>query len=54
MNGDERAPLNQSRIRYSLLELAWRRLYYGIRRWWRKRNPERYRREGDPPTEGGR
>ena len=48
---DERAPLNETRIRYRLLHLAWRRLYYGFWRWWRKRNPARYSKHGDPPTE---
>jgi hypothetical protein len=48
---DERARTNEKKIKFSLIELYWRRLYYGARRAWRKRNPERYRREGDPPTE---
>jgi len=51
VNTDERAPLNETPIRYGILTLIWRRLYYGWRRWRRTRDPERYRREGDPPTE---
>jgi len=51
MSDSERAPTNERRIHYPLLVLWWRRLYYGLRRLIRKRNPERYRREGDPPTE---
>lgn len=51
MTDSERAPTNLKKIRFSRLALLWRRAYFAQRRYRRKRNPERYRSEGDPPTE---
>jgi len=51
MTDSERAPTNEKKIHFGRLALLWRRAYYAYRRWRRKANPERYRREGDPPTE---
>lgn len=51
MSDSERAPTNERKIIFGRFELLRRRAYYAYRRWLRKRNPERYRLEGDPPTE---
>jgi hypothetical protein len=51
VNEDERAPLNETPIRFGVFALLRRRIYYGIRRLIRKTFASRYRHEGDPPTE---
>ena len=51
MTDTERAPTNEKKIVFGRLALLRRRAKYGYRRWLRKRYPERYRKEGDPPTE---